>query len=65
MAHGSPLLCLCESCKQYIHVGRFEKEPLCPTCNNKARQTTKQELRELGMGLFDFVFSFNNWTKLK
>ena len=67
MAHGSPRINICHKCKQYILVSRFSQDPICPDCNVKSKQTTKDEICKkynLGWLSYQWQLGFNSWSKI-
>lgn len=66
MAHGSPRLNVCHTCKQYTLVSRFSLDPKCPICNKPSEQITKDSLiTRYKLSFFDFRWpGFNNWIKI-
>jgi len=65
MAHGTPRINVCWNCEHYIQVNRFSLDPICPICNKKTSQTSKDELmKKYWIPLFEFNPSFDKYTKL-
>jgi len=68
MAHGSPRIVICHDCKQYAQINRFSIDPNCPNCGKKSEQTDEEKIRKrynLGIFSYNFILSFDHWTKIK